>query len=229
MGTPGRARYASSVELHKDREKIDKALIKGESQASIAKRFGISKASVQRYMVKKLGPKIASAEARRQLREGDSLLDEVEDIYHRMNRLLKAAEEYLQDPEDPEKLIISPQAGELQIIYHELDKDLGRKVRRKASLQELIDTALGDKNIIALEVKSKITDPRQTMVQGLSVMTKQLELVGKLRGDIQNAVINLTMQPAYNMLVQVVIDATKGHPTVRREIVNAIKSATTDD
>ena len=209
------------VSIHPDKAKIDKALIKGVSYRKIAEQFGTSQAAICRYLNDKLIPQMSKAQATRELQGGSDLLDRLESYITIADKMIKAAEEYLQDPDDPNKLILTPHAGELEISYTEYKK--GKQIKNKGTLQELIDK-IENKDLQVGFVRYKHEDPRRTILNAANTLSKQLELFAKIHGDIKTVSLNLTLQPAYNTFVEQVILATDKFPEVRRHIVNAVKS-----
>jgi len=222
----------SEVSLHPDKAKIDKALIKGQSYRTIAKQFGLSQASLQRYMTGKLIPQVSKAQATRELQGGSDLLDRLESYIRIADKMIKAAEEYLQDPDDPDKLHLGPRADEVKITYIEREGD--KSWKRKSTLQQLIkeleDKASGeDRSMHTITLETRQEDPRRTILNAANTLSKQLELFARIHGDIKNVSLNLTLQPAFNTLVQNLIDITVAHPETRREIVNAVKLIRSND
>ena len=216
----------SEVDIHPDKAKIDKALIKGKSYRVIASQFGLSQAAIGRYMTGKLMPKVAKAQAVRLLQSGGDLLDLLEGYIRTADKMIKAAEEYLQDPDNPDKLYLGPKAEEVEITYTET---VGEKtVKGKGSLQELIDK-IEDQGIRVGFVRYKHEDPRRTILNSANTLTKQIELFGRIHGDIKNVSLNISIQPAFMEFVNAVIAATIEYPSVRREIVNAVKLIRSND
>ena len=212
------------VAIHPDKEKIDKALVKGDSTRLIATRFGISQAAISRYMRNKLIPRMSKAQATRELQGGSDLLDRLESYIRIAHKMIKAAEEYLQDPDDPNKLHLGPRAEEVNVTYVESFEDVS--VTRKSTLQQLIaklENKGEERSLRITGLTSRYEDPRRTILNAANTLSKQLELFAKIHGDIKTVSLNLTLQPAYNTFVEQVIIATDKFPEVRREIVNAVK------
>lgn len=214
------------VSIHPDKTKIDKALIKGDSYRIIAGRYGVSMTAIGRYMKSKLIPQTAKAQAVRELQGGSDLLDKLEKYLNIAEKMITAAEEYLQDPDDPNKLNLGPRAEEVEIDYTEI---IGKaRVKKKATLQQLLENIKVDGRIINF-IRYKHEDPRRTILNAANTLTKQIEIFGRIHGDIKNVSLNLTIQPAFQMLIQNLINITAEYPEVRREIVNAIKLIKSND
>ena len=212
------------VSVHPDKKKIDKALVSGKPYRTIASQFGVSQASIQRYMKDKLIPQMSKAQATRELQGGSDLLDRLESYIRIADKMIRAAEEYLQDSDDPNKLYLGPRAEEINVTYVEESGD--NIIIRKSTLQQLV-SELEDKGkkkgLRITGLMSRHEDPRRTILNAANTLSKQLELFAKIHGDIKTVSLNLTLQPAYNTFVEQVILATDKFPEVRREIVNAVK------
>jgi hypothetical protein len=129
------------------------------------------------YLKDKLAASAAKVLAKEGDKNGKGLLDRVEAIMTRMQKLYDACDEYLQDPENGEKYYLGPRAHELRVVYEEPS---GKKtVRKKATLDHLIKT-LKAKGKTPLEVSSRYADPRKLIIDTASVLSKQLELIGKI-------------------------------------------------
>jgi hypothetical protein len=167
-----------TVDTHPDRDKIIKAIIRGDqSLRNIGKQYGVSIACIAGYLKDKLAVQSAKVLAREGDKNGKSLLGRVETIMTRMQKLYDACDDYLQDPQNGEKYYLGPRAHELQVVYEE---PAGKKTRRrKASLDYLLKTKIA-KNKLPLEVSSKYADPRKLIIDTAAVLSKQLELIGKI-------------------------------------------------
>jgi hypothetical protein len=142
------------------------------------------------YLRDKLAVQSAKILAKDGEKYGKGLLDRVETIMIRMQKLYDACDEYLQDPQNGEKYYLGPRAHELQVVYEEPS---GKKtVRRKAPLDYLLKTK-ADKNKAWLEVSSKHADPRKLIIDTASVLSKQLELIGKIMGQVPGEGGNTTV------------------------------------
>lgn len=219
-----------SIDHHPKRKQIDSAIIKGiKSNRLIAAQYGLSQAAIQRYVSGKLRPKIATALVRKELKEGNDLLQELNEYIVIAKKVLKAAEEYLQHPDDPDKLFLGPRDNEIEINYTVYKGS--KRFKKTALLSDLLkevqahgtDIEKG-KSLYINNMKMTFQDPRVTILQAANTLTKQIDQWAKIHGDIGEVAFNLSIQPAFQVLIQVILETTKGHPTIRREIVAAIKS-----
>lgn len=77
---------------HAEREEIDRALVSGESQRSVAARFGLSKDTVRRHAAAHLSAALIELRAGRLEEDTRSALERAEGLFSRAERLLTAAE-----------------------------------------------------------------------------------------------------------------------------------------
>lgn len=206
------------VEFHPQRQRIVKALIKGQSLRDIAGRFGISKSALSRYLNKKLLPAVAREQARKELRDVGDFLKAVGEAMDRVQKMYDACDEYLQDPDDPSRYYLGPRAEEVEVAY--LRQEEGQTFKLKDNLYNLLEKALQE-NQKLIHVKWKHADPRKLLLDTALTLNKQLELLAKIRGMVQDIQINIQNMPVWVQLKQLILDATAGHPDVRKSIADA--------
>jgi hypothetical protein len=78
---------------HHEREGIDRALVGGASNRSVASLYDVSEASVRRHKGKHLPAKLVMAQAAEEVAEADTLLDQVKNLQGRAYAILDKAEE----------------------------------------------------------------------------------------------------------------------------------------
>ena len=174
------------VDTHPERETIIAALVKGEqSFRSIGKHFGISAAAITRYMHDKLAAQAAAVLAEDSEQKGANLLKRIEKIMKRMQKLYDACDEYLQHPEDPERYDLGPKAWEIDVAYRIPDpKSRTKTISGHDTLNGLL-AKLEAGNIKPLSIRLRHSDPRKLIIETASVLSKQLELIAKIQGQVQ--------------------------------------------
>ena len=78
---------------HPDRQEIESAIVSGEPQRAIANQWRVSRAAVQRHALRHVSPALAAVQAQREEDGAATLLDRVESLIQRTERLLSAAEQ----------------------------------------------------------------------------------------------------------------------------------------
>jgi hypothetical protein len=174
-----------TVDTHPDRDKIIKAIIRGEtSLRNIGKQYGVSIACLAGYLKDKLAAQSAKVLAKEEDKNGANLLQRIETIMVRMQKLYDACDDYLQDPENGERYYLGPRAHEMNVVY---ETRSGKKtMRKKATLSRLLEQ-LAKKKMDPVEVYTKYADPRKLIIDTASVLSKQLELIGKITQQLPQA------------------------------------------
>jgi transposase len=214
----------SAIGTHPQKDAIEKAIIDGISYRKIRQQFGVSETSVCRYIEKYLLPRMSAALKRQEEREGLSLLQRVEKIIERLQKMYDACDEYLRDPDNSEKYYLGPRAWEIDIIYRAVEPDTDKMIIRKESLDTLL-RKLDSEGYQPWEVKFKQADPRNLVIQTANALNRQLETIARLHGYIKDTVQQVTVNNYWGDLQAVIISATEGFPEVREKIINGIEQA----
>ena len=209
-----------TVEQAEDRDAIISALIDGKkSLRYIARQYDIDPACLSRYLSERLGEKAAMVRAEQGKAEGQAILDRLETVRARMEKLYDACDEYLQDPEDPSKYDLSPRALEIVVSYRTVDDANPNKlVTKKATMQQLIDICFEHGYETTL-IRTGSVDPRRLIIDTHNALCKELELMAKIEGAIKDTVVNVTFNQYWAKFKQVIFRATEGAPEVRARIV----------
>lgn len=214
-----------TIDTHPDREKIIKAICKGEqSFRDIARQNGLTVSSVSRYVQGKLLQNAAKEAAKRDEKQGRSLLERLDQVMERMQKLYDACDAYLTDPEKPETYNLDPRAWELDIVYRTVEDGTDKMITRKESLQTLLDK-LDGQGYQPWEVRFKTADPRKLIVDVARTLTPQLELIAKIEGLVKDQVTNVTINQYWVEMKAIILKATEKHPEVRAKIVKELERA----
>lgn len=140
----------------------------------------------------------------------------------RMRKLYDACDDYLKDPANPDRYELGPRAWEIDIVYRTVEPDTDKMITRKESLDTLL-LKLDEHGYQPWEVRMKHADPRKLIVETAGAITRQLELMAKIEGSIQDTVVNVTLDQKFLVLKQIIMDATKEAPQVRLKIAEALE------
>lgn len=212
------------VDQHPHKDRIIKALARGDTYREITGRYGVTKSALSRYLREKLLPKAAEAKEAQDLRDGAQLLKEIERIMERVNKMYDACDAYLQDPQDPSRYYLGPRGEEIRVVYVELDEE-GNPSRKTDTLQVLLDRLSG-RNV--LEVRYKHADPRELVLKSALTLKSQLELLARVQGQIKDIAVNITAIAQWAEIKMAILEATKGSPDVRARIVEGLKAIAGD-
>ena len=186
---------------HGEREEIDRALVRGEGLRGLARRYGTSHVALFRHKQEHIPAELARvAEAGRLARatalvgeverravgeeaRGLDVMAELESTLRRMNKLFDACDDWLTDPEDPERYDLGPRAEELLVHYWATGAD-GRRVRAKAPLSELLQQVVRTGGIEVEGVDLRGADPRELILKAARRLEAGLQLVARLLGQL---------------------------------------------
>ena len=84
---------ACSICDHAERDIIDAALVSGDSYRDIGTAYGVTPSALSRHLRRHVSPALATLQAERVEQGAASLLDRVEALIERTERLLRAAED----------------------------------------------------------------------------------------------------------------------------------------
>jgi hypothetical protein len=218
----------NAVDTHPEREDIIRELMEGKaSNRALAKKYGVSHGSINRYVRLRLIPDIAAAARRRSDHAGSAILGRIEDVVERIQKLYDACDAYLRDPENPEKYNLFPRAWEMDIVYRILlSTGKGEKwVYKKADLQALLNELHGAGRE-PVEVIVKSNDPRKTIIEASRELRGNLELIARIEGAIKEQVVNnYTVNQYWVEFKGIVMRATEGYPEIRERIVQELSNA----
>lgn len=172
-----------TVEQHPKRDEIEQKIVEGVSFRGIAGQYGIPQASLQRYVNQRFVKLAGEAIRERHLDHGEAIVERLHNIIKRLEKLVNAADEWLTDPEDPEKYNLHPRADEVEIIYYTEDGD-GNPLRNKKKLQDIVSEIEGTNKKVA-ELHWKNVDIRTLIPRTADSLHKQLDLVAKILGEVK--------------------------------------------
>lgn len=169
-------RRTCKVCSHKKSAQIDIKIRNGSSLSSIGKQYGLSRTTIRNHRDECMVKILVEDEAMKDAIVGDVLIKQVNAQIELVHKLIKACDEWLTDPEDPDKYYLGPRGTEIDITYQEVDKDTGRilPIQRKATLQEIMQ-AIESEGYIVKGVKFNHADPRELL----------LKSIGKLEGTVK--------------------------------------------
>lgn len=205
-----------AIDQHPKKDMIIKKLCAGVPFGDIVKQYGTSKASLSRYMNDKLIPRAAAEQAKRNIKDGQFVLDRIDGVIEKMEKALNACDDYLTDPADPTKYSLLPRAWEQDIKYREVTEE-GVSSQKTMTVQALIDEMRGNGKIMD-EIKYKHQDPRKMLTDLANSMAKNLELLARIQGTIKDVTINIVQTPVWNEVRVLMLQVTEDYPEIREQI-----------
>jgi hypothetical protein len=238
---------ACSVCVHPDRHAIDKALVAGESCASVAAIHRVSSDSMVRHQANHVPKLLAQAresrdnaawraeelqgQAERQetteRAHAVDVMEELERCFHRVNLLFDACDRWLRDADDPTRYDLGPRASDVVVTY--LDRYADGSLRpRKAPLSQLLarlDSALtpDGRPLKAEIVEIKHADPRELVLRTAAQLKGQTELLAKLLGELdERPQVNVLVMPEWLTLRTRLLAALLPYPEARLALSEAL-------
>ena len=216
----------SKIDTHPKKQEIIRDISRGLTYKTIGEKYGISDAAICRYVKKEIIPAAALSMAEKKI-DGETVLSELDLLIRQMRKTLNACDEALADPANPEKYYIGPKAKDIEVTF--IDRtEPQRPFTRKERLQELLDKNL-PKHSIVQELKSHQVDPSIILVKTAEALTKQLNLLARIQGQIKDVTINIAESRVWYDLKMVIIETTKDFPEVQKKIVDGIRSLRSDN
>lgn len=140
--------------------------------------IGASPAAVYRHQQDHLPATLIQAQEAEDAARADSLMDQLQAVMARVQKLFDACDGWLSDPEDPSRYEIGPRAEDIQVVYSEEGPD-GKKVRHKEKLSSLLAQAgQGRRGFEVVEVKH--ADPRELILKTANTLRASLEMMLKV-------------------------------------------------
>ena len=215
---------ATPIKDRPDYKQIEKELVQGTPVNQIAIKYDLKPASLYKYKQRHLSRKVNKARDKEDLKEGDKLLNLLETYIEQVNRVSQACLDHLQDPDDPRKLFLGSRAEDTTISYTAPDED-GVDRKQKATIQELLDRL----NNVPTRVEIKGQDRVATLLAASQAMNKHIHLFAELIGKLSNVTINVTNQPVFIELTQVVMTALQDFPEARSQVGAYLRTLKLED
>jgi DNA-binding CsgD family transcriptional regulator len=218
-----------AINKHKKRKEIAEAIADGMPTREIAQKYGVSRLAVQNFKRSITGI-VTNRQAELKHNDREAILNRLELWLARVQKVVDACDEYLTDPEHPEKYNLAPRDTDITVIYeaeedHESPGDpddedshvkiTRRKVRKTAKLSELLCTV---PNIF--QVRWKIADPRELILKAVIAGKAQLELIAQIIGVIKKteaANVQINFQTVVNAM-PIVVEVLRRFPDAEKAV-----------
>jgi hypothetical protein len=172
-----------SICKNRARAQIDVALVKRDSLRDIALRFNVGHMAVQRHSEGCIPELLKLLRKERDIEAAINVDEEIRAACQVMKRLRDACEEWLADPDRPDRFTLDARAGEVMVIYDELEPGSQKPARKRESLIRLLQRIEKKLPGVTIErTESKYADPRQLIINTMRQLTAQLDVIAKLQG-----------------------------------------------
>ena len=224
-----RPRSPCKVCRHPDSELINSALVGGMPGAKVAARFtGLSSAGVHRHAVKHVPGLAAGALAKSEDNRGARIVEEVEIVLKRIRKMSDACDEYLQDPENPEKYYLGPRADEVDVVYETWEaftslkgETSAKRTRTIKPLSEWLDelAGLGGNSI---EVRQRYADPRRLLLDAAAGLHSYIDVVSRISDQMREAVADAAASREWAQVRAIIMRVLDDYPDAKEALMKEL-------
>lgn len=216
---------AYTIDKHPKKKQIIRDILRGVPDHTIALNYDISDMNVRRYRSGKL-MKLCAEVVAEDKNDAQQLLDRVEPIIAKVQKMYDSYDEWLQDPEHSNRYFVGPRASEITVVIETVTEDTNGKpktIREKRNLLDLVDE-IEEHGSTVLGLQWNVQDPRKLFLATADTLTKQLDFLAKLQGLVKETVVvknepNRVMDSVAQVLFQTIDD-----PELLKKVVDAIKN-----
>ncbi len=219
-----------SVEQHPRRRDIERCIVEGVPYNEIANNYEqLSVSSVRRYAKERMPEIMAVAK----LEQVDGILERIEDCIVKINHFFDSVTDWLSDPDDHGRPNFEPRASEVAVTAEILEDGKEKPSRRRMTMQELVDYVEGreeGRKVKVLNASLAIQDPRVTMLKTADVLTRQLELLAKVKGQIvENRTTVLNVTADVSEIADIARRALGQYPEALSAFIEELRKKTEED
>ncbi len=207
---------------HKDQEKIDKAILEGVPIRRIVAQFGTSQGTVQRHK-RHVSQKLLKAKEVKEVAQADTLIDELRKYRKRVELLFDACDRWLRDPDNPDQYDLSPRENEVRVIYTE---KVGKSIVQKKENLTILLRKIEKSGRVPIYWEYKNADPRELILKTAAQLNKQLELLGRISGELENSPpVNIFVNPDFIIVKKILMEELKDYPGQQIKIAERLGDA----
>jgi transposase-like protein len=211
---------------HADRTGIERALARGATLRDIARQYGVGKDAIARHRDRCMRSTLQVIQQAETVIRERTVRGELERLLLRCNLLFDACHEWLTDPSRPERYTLAPRADEVSVVYQVPFGEL--MITQRASLAELLGRLEGGLGIRPISVEHKHADPRKLVLDTAAQLTKQIELLAKLTGELdERPEINVLIDPQWLSVRATLLTALAEHPDALEGVQRALTALPT--
>ena len=138
---------------------------------------------------------------------GDGLIKIVEQTMQRIQKLFDACDDYLSDPDDPQRYTLAPRAEEIIVTIEE--ERSGRTTYEKMTLQEAIDRT----GLNITQARNSSNDPRNLLLNAAKSLQGQMSLLVDFYAEArQQQQVRIQDHPQWPEMVSLWVNALREYP-----------------
>ena len=200
------------------RLEIERDILAGVPTRDIAQKYGIKSNSVVHQYAKKKMPELIS---KAELQTVEGLIDRISKYMSTVEALIASITEWLEDPSGRLSIDASPRASEITVMYMVRQGD--KIIRRKATLQELLDEIYNESNKTVDKLYLNCQDPRITLLKAVDTLNRQLELLAKAKVIATDHIsVDIKTTLAVPELVKLIREALIEYPEALESVISKL-------
>jgi hypothetical protein len=204
-----------------DHQHIDRWIVEGRTIKDVSEKFGISITALYKHRAH-----IATRIQQTQERIGESVLDDVRALFPPVTKLFTACDEYLRDPDNPEKYALGPRDTDILVTYLDTveDPETGEEQivknakPKRAMLSQLLDKT--GKHILG--TRYNIADPRELVLKAAEAADKLLSHIGRLTGQEKPGDSTINVQINLYDIMPAIMATLDLFPEARQAVLDSV-------
>lgn len=208
-------------------EQLREELALGMRPRQIAEKYGLKPGAVYSRLGRQsfrtmVHATYAGPESGRYVHQQLNVLEELCASLQRVNMLYDACDEWLRDPDDPERYDLNPRAEEIDVIYSvDVPTRIGaRRVTRKRKLSELLAKAQDEDGLpftAPPTVQTKQADPRKLILQTAAEVRGTVGQAAEIARLLADARAMQALREA------IIAEVSKVDPETGKRVVEAVR------
>lgn len=183
-----------AIENHPKRNQILEALLTpGANLSGIQREFGVSEKALDTFRRKHITAATQAMLDRvtAAVPLATSQMDvmaRLDNLVAKAEKMLRAADEWLEDPNAPGKYNLNPRTHEVDVVWEReipIGDDRYRTERKTEKLSKLLRDVEEGLGITAVKGETKTADPRKLLLEAVATLKPVVELIGKATGQIK--------------------------------------------
>jgi hypothetical protein len=208
---------------HQDGHQINLALVRGQlSNRRIAAQFKVAETSLRRHKDDHLPDILKRGFEAQQTEQALDVTRELARCISVTNRMLDACEEWLSDPDEPDRYTLAPRADEIDIVFEVPNGD-GKLHRKRESLNIILRRIEQNSPCTIHSWESKRADPRKLLLDSVAQLRPLAELLARLEGKIRDGQqINILINPQWVQVRTALLEALAPYPQARHAVASRL-------
>lgn len=206
---------SNSIETHPKRAEIERAIISRIPNLKIGKTYGVSEAAIRRHIQGTFARELVKAQKQYELTHGEFKLNYLVKIFDRLERMTRALEDWLEDPDRPGEYNVYARSTEIDVVYYVQTKQ-GRQIKKVAPLQQLL--AMSDRKYAWDQAIDRGENNRRLMLDALKNQLNALLVLITAEKNARDVQSEEAVKKLWSAMQSTLAEYTDGKPENRRII-----------